>query len=804
DIRNTQLITNQAGDQLTGEDISVFRWDTVSRIFVPTPIANPSVATIDVTPYNTLHMAGIQAFVDGYESVVLFNDSAEDGTLIYDPFVGLNTARFLLRFFRQDEFTQRPVVGGYFLTPDDKIIRNIESSVLDLQNLYDTHVVLETTPLIKEARRTIDFRETEQTFLDDVGLNPKSKFLFWKGMIQNKGSVKAVDAFTNSVKFDDAIVDEFWAYKVADFGTSYEQEYPALNLVIEDSKRNEKRFEFLATSTDIAANTFEGVLLTNQDRWFDQPDAFEVLADNNSSFYFDTEVTSVQTFTTAIAGAGSPVTAWYVETDVPFDSVIILQVDTSSNTLVSELVENTDYTIINSSLIEFSVDPSTLLGGSPTSEEFRLYTINPAEDKINPSKVIDIKDDVVINEVPLWDPRRGKQYHIANNIVTLESDVDPASYTDALDSTNVDSLFWNAPEVGLVWWDINERGYVPYHDSNVLNLDERVQNWGKLADWSSVKLYQWTESDILPSVWDAAAEVEELDISIDSLIRKTGRAKLETLQRERAAIDIITVYPSTANTGSPIFPVNVIVVDDSVGILSGGDRIVFTTDDELPLPLTIGVFYFIISINNTIPALTEITISLEASGTVLDIKPGPMVVDINGGIGSPLIVIGTDPTGLINDFDTAGVQLVTFSTTKSFGSATGLTLGTQGSQDVDFLNGAVTGSTATGLTDDVGGSQTISWIGVGSPLGFENCGNVPPGMGPIHGIQVSVDGAPVTNVYFLSPGDSYAVIAATIATALSGRATATCISGTGITITSNSTGPISSILITDTAPFAPG
>ncbi|KKL58405.1 hypothetical protein LCGC14_2225700, partial [marine sediment metagenome] len=166
--------------------------------------------------------------------------------------------------------------------------------------------------------------------------------------------------------------------------------------------------------------------------------------------------------------------------------------------------------------------------------------------------------------------------------------------------------------------------------------------------------------------------------------------------------------------------------------------------------------------------------------------------------------IGTNPTGLINDFDTAGVQDVTFTTTKSLGSATGLALGTQGLQDVDFSSGAVTGGTATGLTDDVGGSQTISWVG--SPSPFENCGNAPPGTGALHGIQVSVDGAPATNVYFTASSgalNSYSVIAATISTYLSGLATATCVDGTGIVVTSNSTGPISSILITDTAPFAP-
>ncbi|MHA2402752.1 MAG: hypothetical protein ACXADH_07150, partial [Candidatus Kariarchaeaceae archaeon] len=400
DIINTQLVTDQRMEQLRGRDISVFRWDKVARIYIPSPLPNPDVPNAEITAYNTLHMSGIQAFVDGYESVIVFNDYATDGTLIYDPFVGLNTARFNLQFFRQDEFTQRPSIGGYFLTPDDQILRNIESNVLDLQDLYDTNVVLETTDLIEEGRRTLGYRSSEQTFLDEIGLNAKSKFLFWRGMIQNKGSVKAVDAYTNSVKFEDATVDEFWAYKLADFGSAYEQEYPALNLVINDSRKNEKRFQFLMPG-ESAQTTFEGILLTNQDRWHNQPDVLAVLEDNDEAFFFNAEITSVETVAASTASVSSPI-LYYFETSVPFDDVVILIVDVSTNTLVSTLAAGVDYNIINSQLIEFVVDPLTLMGsplGSPRGEEMRIYTINPAKDKHNPAKIIDIKDNIVIDEV---------------------------------------------------------------------------------------------------------------------------------------------------------------------------------------------------------------------------------------------------------------------------------------------------------------------------------------------------------------------------------------------------------------------
>ena len=35
---------------------------------------------------------------DGYEHIIRFSNYASDGTLIYDPFIGINTVSFILEF----------------------------------------------------------------------------------------------------------------------------------------------------------------------------------------------------------------------------------------------------------------------------------------------------------------------------------------------------------------------------------------------------------------------------------------------------------------------------------------------------------------------------------------------------------------------------------------------------------------------------------------------------------------------------------------------------------------------------------
>lgn len=439
-----------------------------------------------------------------------------------------------------------------------------------------------------------------------------------------------------------------------------------------------------------------------------------------SSFYLEAEITDVQKFTTATAGASGP--QYYVESNIPFDDVVILRVNTSTDTLVSQLVEGTDYTIINSRLIEFPSNPASALG---PNEEYRMYTINPAKDNLNPCKVIDIKQKRVVHDVPIWDPIRNHQYAIANNLVDIENTVDPASYTDSLDSSKTNNEFWNEPEVGTIWWDVSKRDYIPYNDHYIFDIDDRVQNWGKQADWSAVKLYQWTKSDVPPSEWNDVAVREELDSTIDPKIRKTGRAKVETFQRVRSVTNVVQrtnttqdIFPTTATDGPP----NTITVNDSSGNLRLGDRVVLTTTGELPAPLETNKFYWIVSRTPISGSQVAIQLSEQENGEPVEIIPGALLVQINIAQSDPRV--GSDPTQLTNDFNTSGYQDVLLSGFKSANSLTGLNPGTSGYQDVTFPS-SINAATSTNFPVTVGeedGRSTfvysgyVSETGVGSNL----------------------------------------------------------------------------------------
>lgn len=322
DIFSEQLIFDQYGRRLSPADIRVFRQDKITQIQFAGGVYNDVniIQNTQQNPYQFLHIGGANLFLDTYEHMMRFNDYTTAGALLYDPFIGLNVTKFELDFYKQDQFTERPNVGGYFLSQPfnqgGSLLRNIEGSVEDLRNMYDPYEIPETLPAVQHARALLDYKGVTN-YLSQINLTAKSQFLFYKGMIHNKGSQNAIKAFINSRRFVNANVDEFWAYKLADFGPIKAPEYLGMYLTINDTITNDLRLQFELTdqiclpgyaeevfgdtncgyanppNSSVTVNgvdpTFTAVSMTDQSRWFNQPDVLEALVPDGGVLYFDLE-----------------------------------------------------------------------------------------------------------------------------------------------------------------------------------------------------------------------------------------------------------------------------------------------------------------------------------------------------------------------------------------------------------------------------------------------------------------------------------------------------------------------------------
>jgi len=106
----------------------------------------------------------------------------------------------------------------------------------------------------------------------------------------------------------------------------------------------------------------------------------------------------------------------------------------------------------------------------------------------------------VYGDLEYYDPAKGFIPKQARNNINFSSLYDPASYTDGdpmLYPIN-SSRAWGPEHVGQTWWDLNA---VRYYDYEIGDTAYRWQHWGEIATDTTVDVYEWVQSPVLPTKW---------------------------------------------------------------------------------------------------------------------------------------------------------------------------------------------------------------------------------------------------------------------------------------------------------------
>jgi len=297
DIRTQQTVFDATGAPMNASEIIVLRQDKLTRLALRSQMVNPVLPnTPSVAPYQ--HIGGAHLFIQDYEHAMVFNDYTVTGSLIYDPFLGLNAQKFNLDFYENRNYQLRPDLGGYFLDAGT-FTRNIEGQAYDLQHLYDTYTQTRTTPMSNTARALIDY-QPNASYLDLLNVNNQTQFLFYRGMIRYKGSVNSITAYINSKRFLGAQVDQYWAWKVADFGDVRPKVYPEIVLFSTDGAVEDVLLQFMSPiepSTD--PYTVQGIADGFQIVNFGVPNRWKNLPEQEEDLTY-TPYTSIPTYTITI------------------------------------------------------------------------------------------------------------------------------------------------------------------------------------------------------------------------------------------------------------------------------------------------------------------------------------------------------------------------------------------------------------------------------------------------------------------------------------------------------------------------
>lgn len=651
------LIINQYSSPIDPIYVRIIRHDGYTDIKLKQDIYNPYSmdAITNPTSYNRLHMSGVHLYLDTFEHVIMFNNYNEANQLIYDPFLGLNSTKFELDFYRHTHLTERPNVGGYYLN-GEHLERNIEASIDDMRYYYDTFNVQETTEVTRQSRAVLGY-DGLKSYMSEINVGPKSQFLYYRGLIQHKGSMTALTAFSNSRRFVDMAVDEFWAYRLADFGSVHEKEYTEMYVKPRDTIKNEIMYNF---EGDLAG--YENAALNNFDRWYEAPNQVKTLKNNGGSMYFtmkpwkcmhsgnnsaifrNADITSSlpknntlniieTTFSSNIIQHNfkcdylrilvnlypENTKFSYIHSGVNVNDITItsfiyntkslivfkngiemkLGIDYTENTpigfmsssihfilpvvngddieviyKIGELIPNTHYTIINSDIVRIEV-PEVL-----TADDVTLWGYIPDYDAQDMMRFVDKGSSTILSNIQLFDPGRGRPYYLANNVIDIRNNNDPAKYNSSPLGQN--EAYWDSKFVGIIWLDNTNLDYVPYHDTTIFpKISERSKYWGRLADWSSIKLYEWIESEFTPDEWELGANIQDItskivldDIRISGTPRKLLFKKNETTSAYEIVNNIVehhnvlihgtTVPTGTRFTLSDINIVNLLISNVSV------------------------------------------------------------------------------------------------------------------------------------------------------------------------------------------------------------------------------------------------
>lgn len=421
----------------------------------------------------------IRAEIDTYEHLVVFNrymDTITQAGVLYEPFQGSICSFIKFNGRKQASQTLRPEVGGYVLS-NGSLTKNIESSVATIQDMYDANKVYDDKVASDHALALFGYNKKD--YMENMDYTDKTQYNFWRGMIHMKGTNMSFDAFKNGNRFDDARLDEYWAYRIADYGDARAKVYPDLLINNVDCQQQFTRISFNRQLDD----TFIRVNSDDEARWMTVEDISKISD-------FSTIVTSQHSFTVSTSDVQNGKLYTFENTG---DFV-------SNNEMVLKLNHTTFKAIsAGTALVVFTnVDVS----------------------KHAPMKLINFIDKEVISTIPYWNPIVGYNNPHATVAVDVISKLNPAkyNYSTIIDGNTTFEPYraWGAAEVGMTWWDTTRLKYLPYNDVTKFQyINDRLNRWGALAEDGAIDVCEWVESSVSPVEYEELSKSPNNDIKTD-------------------------------------------------------------------------------------------------------------------------------------------------------------------------------------------------------------------------------------------------------------------------------------------------
>ena len=153
----------------------------------------------------------------------------------------------------------------------------------------------------------------------------------------------------------------------------------------------------------------------------------------------------------------------------------------------------------------------------------------------------------------LYDPIKGRILGIADREINIKTTWDPATYNTG---TNINpNTPWAENHVGEIWWDLSAVKWLWYEQDT---QEYKHNHWGQTFPGSSIDIYEWTESRLLPSEWNNRVEGTGRVISGTALYGDDSQYTVT--QRYDSRLDRLVNFYYYWVKGNTTMPANSVVI----------------------------------------------------------------------------------------------------------------------------------------------------------------------------------------------------------------------------------------------------
>jgi hypothetical protein len=114
-------------------------------------------------------------------------------------------------------------------------------------------------------------------------------------------------------------------------------------------------------------------------------------------------------------------------------------------------------------------------------------------------------DKVILERLDRIDPAKGKILGTALADIDFISSLDPAKYNNGSSTEFLIEIesHWGEKQQGTIWWDVDNLRYIDYEQDS---LEYRIKHWGEAFPGSTVEVYEWVITDVLPSTYVSSGQ----------------------------------------------------------------------------------------------------------------------------------------------------------------------------------------------------------------------------------------------------------------------------------------------------------